>query len=423
VVRNVHVTEPSPAYALSLLRLRGIGRRTVVSVLARFSDEAALRGAAETEVASVVGRRATQALVNGLADDWDRAREWADLEVARHEQAGVQVVAFGSASYPPLLAVSPDPPALLYVLGSVDALSALLTVAVVGTRHPTIRGREIARRVARRFAEAGVVVVSGLAAGIDTAGHEGALEAGRTVAVLGTAIDDVYPAENRTLARRIEQAGALVSEYPIGFVNRSSAFAERDRIQAGLSLAVIPVQTGIKGGTQHTIRYAIDARRRVLCPRPVEAELHDPENEGILALIDGGRATPFEADDFPRLLDELPRLRAELLSAYPEPVSSADPAPKLIGPASPRGKKKQQASEGQTAWLLPDPTPTSSDLVTAGPTKDRRPAVGSPTPIHTMDEVLAALDEALDRVGPSYDEAAFDAIIRRWRARRYPDNP
>jgi DNA processing protein len=421
VLRSAPVTEPSAAYALSLLRLRGIGRRTVVALLGRFGDEAALRGASEADLLSVAGKRAAQPLLDGLASDWDRAREWADIEVARHEKAGVKVVPFGSATYPPLLAVSPDPPALLYVLGSVDALSALLTVAVVGTRQPTMRGREIARRVARRFAETGAVVVSGLAAGIDTAGHEGALETGRTVAVLGTAIDVVYPAENRTLARRIEQA--LVSEYPMGYVSRSSAFAERDRIQAGLSLAVVPVQTGIKGGTQHTIRFAIDARRRVLCPRPVEAELHEPENEGVVALIDGGQATPFEADDLPRLLDELPRLRAELLSAYPEPKPSAGPAPTLAAPVSPRRKGKQQASEGQTAWLLPDLTSASSDLITPGSTEDPRPAAGPPMPIHTMDEVLAALDDALDRVGPSYDEAAFDAIIRRWRARRYPDNP
>jgi DNA processing protein len=422
MVRKAPVTEPSAAYALSLLRLRGIGRRTVVSLLARFGNEAALRGATEADVLSVAGKRATQPLLDGLTEDWDRAREWADLEVARHEQAGVQVVAFGSVSYPPLLAVAPDPPAVLYVLGSVDALSALLTVTVVGTRQPTMRGREIARRVARRFAEAGAVVVSGLAAGIDTAGHEGALEIGRTVAVLGTAIDVVYPAENRALARRIEKAGALVSEYPIGFASRSSAFAERDRIQAGLSLAIVPIQTGIKGGTQHTIRFAIDARRRVMCPRPVEAELHEPENEGIVALIDGGQATPFEAADFPRLLDELPRLRAELLSAHLEPKPSSGPPPKLVGPASPRRKGKQQGSEGQTAWLLPDQTSASSDSITRGFTEDPRPAAGSPTPIHTMDEVLAALDEALDRVGPGYDEAAFDAIIRRWRARRYPDH-
>jgi DNA processing protein len=242
VLRSAPVTEPSAAYALSLLRLRGIGRRTVVALLGRFGDEAALRGASEADLLSVAGKRAAQPLLDGLASDWDRAREWADIEVARHEKAGVKVVPFGSATYPPLLAVSPDPPALLYVLGSVDALSALLTVAVVGTRQPTMRGREIARRVARRFAETGAVVVSGLAAGIDTAGHEGALETGRTVAVLGTAIDVVYPAENRTLARRIEQAGALVSEYPMGYVSRSSAFAERDRIQAGLSLAVVCVR-------------------------------------------------------------------------------------------------------------------------------------------------------------------------------------
>ncbi len=163
------------------------------------------------------------------------------------------------------------------------------------------------------------MVVSGLAAGIDTAGHEGALEAGRTVAVLGTAIDVVYPPENRELARRIEERGALVSEYPIGCTTGTDAFVARDRIQAGLSIVVVPVQMGLAGGTQHTVHFAFEARRWVLYPRLSEAERSVPENEGIVALMKDGRATPFDIEDIPRLLSELPELRAELLRVSREP--------------------------------------------------------------------------------------------------------
>lgn len=396
------MAEPTVAFAMTLLRLKGVGRRTVVSVLDRYPDQASLWRASGPELERAVGRRAMAVLATASEREWDDAREAAAFDIERHERAGVAILAPGSLGYPALLGSVPDPPAVLYVRGDVSSLDAPLTVAVVGTREPTARGREVARRVARRFAEAGAVVVSGLAKGIDSAGHEGALEAGRTIAVLGTAIDKVYPAENRDLSRRIESRGALVSEYPIGFPSRSDAFVDRDRLQAGLSVAVIPVQTRIEGGTQHTIKFAIEARRRVLCPRPPDSELDAPQNEGILALLRSGRARPFDADDLPAILEELVAARAGLVAAGPQLA----PAPTAT--TRRKGGKAAKPNSAQMDWLLPQETG-----VHAQPPPE-------PPAVHTMDEVVAELDEALDRVGPRYDEAAFDEVVRAWRRRRYP---
>lgn len=413
------VTEPTATYAVSLLRLRGVGRRTVVQLLTRYPSESDLLAASESELAAVAGPRVLAALVDGLAHGWAIACDLAAHDVELHERAGIGVIPFGAGTYPALLAAAPDPPAVLYVKGDASSMSARLTVAVVGTRQPTQRGWEIGKRVARRFAEQGAVIVSGLAKGIDTAGHEGALEVGRTVAVLGTAIDKIYPAENAELSKRIELNGALVSEYPIGFVPRATAFVERDRIQAGLSLAVIPVQTGIDGGTQHTIKYAIAAGRRVLCPRPSEAELGAPENEGILALIREGRGTAFERDDIDKITGELAELGAQLVRG------DTGDAPRARGAAESRAGRKSKlveaGAQGQLDWLVPQVASSAHSIPLTCPDESKRAPVATHRLLTSMDEVVGALDETLDRVGPDYDEEAFDAIVRAWRVRRYPD--
>ena len=391
-------------YALALTRLPGVGRRTAVLVLERFPDEESLAAASEPALFSACGARAARALMAGLATGWAPALDWANDQIERHERSGVVLVPFGGSTYPALLARSPDPPVLLFVRGDVSALDAALPVAVVGTRHPTRRGREIARRLGVRLAEMGAVVVSGLAQGIDTAGHEGALEAGRTVAVLGTAIDQIYPAENKALAGRIESRGALVSEYAMGAVGRADAFVERDRIQAGLSVAIIPVQTRLKGGTQHTIKFAFEAGRRVLCPRPADAEIAAPENEGILDLVRDGRATLFDAADLPRLRADLVALRDALMTE--PPVAAA--ARRAKGA---RRKQSMATEDASTLGLLPD------DPIRVEPSRD----AGHAGPAyHTIDEVIAALDDVLSRMGPAYDQTAFDDIVRHWRRRRYP---
>lgn len=300
------------AHLLALGRLPGVGTRTVANVARSYPVLAAVHEEGEAGLLAKLGRRAAGALRDGLATGWSQAWDWAELTVARHVAAGITPLPITDDAYPPFLRLIDDPPPVLYIWGDLGVMANPNAVAVVGTREPTPRGMGVARTVAMRFASNGYVVVSGLARGIDTAGHEGALEVGPTVAVLGTALDKVYPAENRDLSERIGQSGALVTEYPLGDAGRATNFAARDRIQAGMSLAVIAVQTGLVGGTQNTIQFATGARRLLLCPRPLADEASAPSYEGIWDLIRSGRGREFAGDDYGDLFEALREKRLEL---------------------------------------------------------------------------------------------------------------
>jgi DNA processing protein len=184
-----------------------------------------------------------------------------------------RVVARGDDEYPTLLEHLADPPERLWVAGR--SLARLHpAVAVVGTRTPTLYGLEVARALAADLARAGVTVVSGLARGVDAAAHEGALERGATVAVLPGGIDRVYPASNRDLYARILEQGALVAELPPGAPAHRHRFTVRNRIIAGLALAVVVVQAGERSGALSTARHAMDIGRDVLAvPGDVRVEV------------------------------------------------------------------------------------------------------------------------------------------------------
>jgi len=315
-------------------------------------------------------------------------------------------------AYPPFLRLIDDPPPVLYVRGDLGVVANPNMVGVVGTREPTQRGMGVARKVAARFASDGFVVVSGLASGIDTAGHEGALEAGATIAILGTALDKIYPAENRGLAERIEQGGALLTEYPLGDEGRASNFVARDRIQAGMSLALIAVQTGLVGGTQHTIRFATESRRLLLCPRPLEGEADAPSYEGIWELIRSGRAREFVGDDYGDLFLAVREKRRELEAIDWRQVGSSQPG-STDSRAKRRGKDK----------VLPGQLAFGSDEIEAEATAGFFRTGGQPSgpgPID-MARLLASLESVLDAEAPHLDEAGFSGVIRALRARRYPD--
>jgi DNA processing protein len=192
-----------------------------------------------------------------------------------------------------------DAPLLLYVRGDPAALAAR-AVAVVGTRQPTAFGLACARRFGQRVAEAGCTVVSGLALGCDTAGHEGCLEAqGRTVAVLPGPVDRIIPYGNRHLATRITtQGGCLASEYPNDGLNPHDEvpvhqFVARDRIQAGLSRGVLVVETGAEDGTMHTVHAAQRMAVPIAClMRDDPAWLAAPGTAGNRQLVEAGQAAP-----------------------------------------------------------------------------------------------------------------------------------
>lgn len=264
---------------LALQFIRGVGPKTALRT-AVFPDQ-------------------LEPLLAQKAGDWDRALADAEEELARCKSAGLVAVSIFDRSYPERLRAIQDPPLVLFVSGSLEALNSDRVVAVVGTREPTEFGCSATEEIVAALAASGWIVVSGLAIGIDTIAHGAALKHHTgTVAVMAAGLDRIYPKQNEELARAIaDRNGALVSEYRLGVPPARSSFVQRNRIQTGLSAAVVVTQTGIRGGTMHTVRHAAAQGRPVFCAEPHTAH---HKSAGLRALLD----TPAE-----RLWETLPAWR------------------------------------------------------------------------------------------------------------------
>ena len=193
-----------------------------------------------------------------------KAMEVANTELARAGEAGAKLISFEDAAYPPQLRQIYDPPLALYVRGKIELLQQP-AIAVVGTRHPTPYGVGMAERLCCDLAARGLVIISGMARGVDSAGHRGALAGrGRTVAVFGTGVDVIYPRENQRLSDQILACGgALISEFPISTFAAPQNFPIRNRIISGLSLGVLVVEAGEYSGTRITARCALEQNREL----------------------------------------------------------------------------------------------------------------------------------------------------------------
>jgi len=230
------------------------------------------------------------------------------------------VIAFGEDDYPDLLTQIPGPPLLLYVNGNVDSLH-LPSLAVIGSRNPTRGGVRNSLEFARHLARQGFSIVSGLAEGIDTAAHRGALDGeGKTVAILGHGIDRVYPAANRDLAHAIAESGALVAEYPLGARPERWHFPERNRLISGLCLGTLVVEAARRSGSLITARLAAEQGREVFA---LPGSIHNPLARGCHTLIRQGAKLVETADD---ILNELAPLAGHLLQSATAPVSPDTPA-------------------------------------------------------------------------------------------------
>jgi DNA processing protein len=240
----------------------------------------------------------------------DEAGIDADLRWLSH--SGAEMVGALDAAYPPLLRESPDAPGVLYVLGDIKAL-AEPQIAMVGSRNPTAGGRDTARKFAAWFAQAGLTVTSGLALGIDTACHEGALHAGgNSIAVLGCGLDICYPKQNQRLLERIVGHGAVVSEFPPATEPRAPLFPQRNRIIAGLSSGTVVVEAASRSGSLITARLAGVAGREVFA---LPGSIHNEMARGCHELIRQGAKLVEKPED---VLSELKiTLSSQLLATSP----------------------------------------------------------------------------------------------------------
>jgi DNA processing protein len=281
---------------LALRRIPGIGLVLFQRLVTRFGSPAAVFQAAPGDLRSVKGM--TPAIAQAMLSfrDWDRI----EADLARIAAAGVEVLLQDDPRFPAPLKQIPYPPPFLFFRGSLLPEDQR-AVAVVGTRGASYYGLKAARRLAGALATRGVTVVSGLARGIDTAAHQGALEnGGRTLAVLGCGLDTVYPPENRPLYDSIPESGALISEFPLGTHPEARNFPIRNRIISGLALGVVVVEAGIKSGTGITVQYALDQGREVFAvPGPIDS----PTSVGPHRLIQQGAKLVQDVED---ILQELP---------------------------------------------------------------------------------------------------------------------
>ena len=275
---------------LALMKLKRVGRARALAIIDRPINETVPESCREALMHRITRARLPYIQCAEISDAWMRSEE----QLNRGWGFGVQTISFYDEEYPARLRKMPDPPAVLFVKGNLQGLHATKVLAVVGTRKPTPAGKRLAHRSGCIAVQSDYAIVSGLALGCDTYAHEGCLEAGGIgVAVLAHGLDKVYPAANRGLADRLlDNGGCLTSEYPVGMTPVRSAFAERDRIQSGLSDGVLVIETDVKGGTMHTVRFARKQQRALACIAHPMRFRSEATTRGNQMLIEQGRARP-----------------------------------------------------------------------------------------------------------------------------------
>lgn len=304
-------------YWLRLLLTSHVGNVSAIALMKRFGLPSEVFSQAVTSLRSVgLQERQIGALLrfpDGFEDKLSSVYDWLDKPCGtRH------VITIADTGYPQSLLNISDPPILLFVLSHGDELKKVLmklesnsAVAVVGSRKATPQGLENARAFSKSLAAHGCTVVSGLASGVDTAAHSGALDAGKntTVAVVGTGLDRVYPAKNRELAHRIvNEGGTIFSEFPLGTAPVAGNFPKRNRLLAGMTAGTLVVEAGIKSGSLITARLAADMGKEVFA---VPGSIHSPQSKGCHQLIKQGAKLVESTDD---ILSELPFIGKEAMS-------------------------------------------------------------------------------------------------------------
>ena len=268
---------------IALTMVPGVGGSRVRSLISRFGSAAAVLAASKRALAAVPGIGPQTAAAIAAFDDFAAVAEQRERAV----KAGAALVTVWDEGYPEALRQIFDPPVLLWVRGTLSDADAR-AVAVVGTRRATEYGARVAYDFAAELARRGFTVVSGLAYGIDAAAHRGALEAGgRTLAVLGSGVDRIYPSRHVRMARAVTEQGALLSAYPLGATPDAPNFPRRNRIISGLTLGTLVVEAFEEGGALITARIALEQNREVFA---VPGPIHSSACIGTARLIQQGYA-------------------------------------------------------------------------------------------------------------------------------------
>ena len=308
---------------IALNMIDGVGPIRVRALLDQFGTPEAILSASRAELMRVegVGEEVTRNITG-----WHETIKL-DEELARIEKSGVRVVTREDGEYPQHLREIYDPPLVLYVRGTLIE-NERLAIGIVGSRRTTLYGQEMSRKLAYQLARVGMTIVSGLARGIDTEAHRGALQAkGRTVAVIGCGIDVVYPPENKKLTDEIvEKGGAVVTEFPFGVQPDRQNFPMRNRIISGWSLGVVVVEANLKSGALITAKQAMEQGREVFA---VPGRADSILSRGTNKLIKDGAKLTEDAEDVLSEFEYLIPRTAQTASAEADGSGGTKPALKL----------------------------------------------------------------------------------------------
>jgi len=285
----------SKAYWIAFNKVPGIGPARLGALLETCGSVEAAWKASITQLKEAgLDKRSLESLLNS------RRKIDPAAELEKVLASGITALSWEDETYPTNLRMMSAPPPILYIRGEITELDEW-SVAIVGTRRASAYGREVAHTLATQLAHNGVTIISGLALGIDAVAHQAALDAGgRTIAVLGSGVDQLYPAQNRNLALNMVARGAVVSEYALGTQPEANNFPPRNRIISGLSRGVIVVEAGERSGALITTRYAAEQGRDVFA---VPGSILHPGSIGCNTLIQNGATPLLSIDDVLEQLD------------------------------------------------------------------------------------------------------------------------
>jgi len=295
--KGISAAEDELAYWLALLLTPGIGTRRFLALLNHFESPREIFESPPQRLAEA--KVIPRSIISRLA-----APDWATVETQLHwqQRPGNRIITCADSLYPTLLKEIVDPPPLLFVQGQVEALIRQ-QVAVVGSRNPSPDGSNNTHAFARDLSHHGFTITSGLALGVDTSAHRGALAAnGATIAVMGTGPDHRYPRQNRVLADKIIENGALVSELPLGTPPLAENFPRRNRIISGMSLGVLVTEAALRSGSLITARSALEQGREVFA---IPGSIHNPLARGCHALLRDGAKLVESTEDITEELGAL----------------------------------------------------------------------------------------------------------------------